>query len=298
MRSLTTLIVPTFCLLLTACSGGNANLVKKSAAVDLNCSPKQLEAEELERDKKRATWKVSGCGKTAQYAVVKKTVTRSSEVTDYAPPAPPPPAQPEQPQAGFTDAERAAFFAAHQQRMNAGAMPMPPPAPASASQVCDLITMSEIRLQCATGTSNRTYTPDELRTCAGLMMNEQKRDCMLRSGTSMAVAAPAPVVVTSPAPTAPPVEVSVMRVQNYFHIAITRAMWRPTKEIRFRELPLRRPIDLDHNAELEVGRGKIDVCFEFQDGQRIFASNFESEGYFLINNRGGQRRPGTCTDTL
>lgn len=297
MRTLTAFIL---CLLLTACSSSSANLVKKSAAVDLNCSPKQLEAEELERDKKRATWKVFGCGKTAQYAVVKKTVTRSSEVTDYTPPAPPAPAEPTQPPAsGFTDAERAAFFAAHQQRMNAGAMPPPPPAPTSASQVCDLITMSELRLQCATGTSNRTYTPDELRTCAGMMMNEQKRDCMLRSGIAAAAPPPPAVTTAAPAPAASQVGLRTMKFQNFFRLAVTRAVWRPTNEIRFRELPLRRPLTTSTTVDLEVGRGNIDFCFEFEDGTRVFSTNMDdSLPYFLIPNNEKRQRPGTCLDTL
>lgn len=111
---------------LSACGGGGAGILKKTAAVDLNCPAKQLEAEELQRARNGTIWKVYGCGKTAQYNQVKKTVTRASEVSDYTPPpppAPPPPVvaeapapQPQQPQGGFTPEQRAQFFSDFEQK--------------------------------------------------------------------------------------------------------------------------------------------------------------------------------------
>lgn len=109
---------------LSACGGGGAGNLKKTAAVDLSCTAKQIEVEELQKARNGSIYEAHGCGRRAEYSVVKKTVTRTSEITEYVPPPPPPkpvvtasptpaPAPqpaPQQP-SGFTDAQRAQFFA-------------------------------------------------------------------------------------------------------------------------------------------------------------------------------------------
>jgi hypothetical protein len=214
---------------------------------------------------------------------------------------------------GFTPEQQAAFFAGHQQRMHNGpaATMGAPTGPTSASEVCDRITMSETRLQCVRGSANRSYTSDELRTCANMMMNEQKRDCMLSGGTtiagqppspttgSVAVAQPPSPTIGSPAQAEAPVAVRPLRLMNFFRLAVTRVVWRPTNEVRFRELPLRRPLTTSTTVDLEVGRGRIDFCYQFDDGTRVFSTNMDDTlPSFLIPNNESRQQPGACVDTL
>lgn len=142
-------------VVLSACGGGGAGNLKKTAAVDLNCTPKQIEVEQLQKARNGIIYQANGCGRTAQYSVVKKTVTRTSEITDYTPPPPPErpvetatpapaAAPPPQQQGGFTPEQQAAFFAAHDARMDAmkqnqqqffagnGTPQQPPPPPQNA----------------------------------------------------------------------------------------------------------------------------------------------------------------------
>lgn len=131
-------------VVLSGCGGGGAGVLKKTAAADLNCTPKQVEVAQLQKARNGVIYQANGCGRTAQYSVVKKTVTRTSEITDYTPP-PPPPERPVEtatpPRSGFTPEERAAFFAAHDAKMaamkadqdaffaNNGTQKQSPPAP-------------------------------------------------------------------------------------------------------------------------------------------------------------------------
>lgn len=146
MNRLLLSVVP---FLLGACAAGPANL-KKSAAADLGCPSKELQLEQLDKSKAGTTWLVTGCGKTAQYSVARKVVTRTTEIAAYTPPAPalaapapapPPSSSPEQQarlnafmanhnqQMADTQAQQKAFFA------NTGPKPpAPAPAPAPAPQ--------------------------------------------------------------------------------------------------------------------------------------------------------------------
>lgn len=140
-------------VVLSACGGGGAGALKKTAAVDLNCTPKQIEVEQLQKARNGIIYQANGCGRTAQYSVVKKSVTRTSEVTDYTPPPPARPVEtatpapaPQPQQGGFTPEQQAAFFAAHDAKMaamkanqdaffaNNGTSQQPPPPPPPAAQ--------------------------------------------------------------------------------------------------------------------------------------------------------------------
>jgi hypothetical protein len=126
-------------LLLASCASG-PSVLKKTAAADLGCPSKQLELEQLDKSRAGTTWLVTGCGKTAQYSVAKKNVTRTSEITAYTPP-PAPPAPPSAEQ----QAQMQAFMDQHNQRMaenrakrdeffaNNGQQPPPPPERPSAA---------------------------------------------------------------------------------------------------------------------------------------------------------------------
>jgi hypothetical protein len=141
-------ISPVLCsiALLSACASG-PSVLKKTAAADLGCPSKQLELEQLDKSKGGSSWLVTGCGKTAQYTVLKKTVTRTTEVSAYTPPAPPAAPAPPAPPSPEQQAQMQAFMDQHNQRMaqsqakrdeffaNNGQQPLPPqarPAPADA----------------------------------------------------------------------------------------------------------------------------------------------------------------------
>jgi hypothetical protein len=113
---------PFFLLVLSVfgagCSASHGNL-KKTAAVDLSCPPKQLEVDELDKTRAGAIYLVTGCGRSAQYTVNKKATVRTSEVMAAAPRAAPPPvvapmAEPAQPNAQ-QQANFNAFMAEHDQ---------------------------------------------------------------------------------------------------------------------------------------------------------------------------------------
>lgn len=122
----------------TSCSGSNGHL-RKAAMADLSCPSRQLEIEQLARDRTATTYLVSGCGRSAQYSVSKKSPpVRTTEVVDVpvVAAAPPSSSNPQQQQ------ELAAFMQQHQQRMDNqkakqqeffnsnNKPPQPPPRPA------------------------------------------------------------------------------------------------------------------------------------------------------------------------
>ena len=194
----------------------------------------------------------------------------------------------------------AAFMAEHQAR-NPGPGQAPPPgqpSTASASQVCERITMSDIRLACMQGSANRTYTPDELQTCAGMMMNEQKRDCMLTSGKAAPTPAAAAPAAPAPAVGEPSVPMRSLKFQNFYAVPVTRIVWRPAKTTRFRDVKLPRPVETSTSTLVEVGKGVIDFCFEFNDGQRVLSTDMDDTlDFYLVPNTERRRKPGTCVDT-
>ena len=175
------------------------------------------------------------------------------------------------------------------------------------TSVCSQIFMSEIRLQCLQGSTNRVYTPAELDACKALMLNEQKRDCILSSGLlrqadAVAVAPPQiapPQIVADVAAQPPAVALRIIKLQNFNATPITRVVWRPVKEIRFRGTALRRPLENRTTVDIEVGLGNIDFCFEFADGTRVFSTNMDDTfSFYLVPSQETRQKPGTCDDTL
>ena len=92
--------------LISACGGGKAlKQLKTTAALDLQCPAREVDVDRLSGDRTGATYRATGCGRTADYDVQKKgRPVRVTEVSvamsppiDAAPPpavAPPPPPPP------------------------------------------------------------------------------------------------------------------------------------------------------------------------------------------------------------
>jgi hypothetical protein len=90
-----------------------------------------------------------------------------------------------------------------------------------------------------------------------------------------------------------------MSFQNFNAKTVTRIVWRPEKEVRFREIVLRRPVAQNGTAEVEVGTGRIDLCFELAPGERVFVTGMDdSLPYFLVPPTEKRISAGTCVDTL
>lgn len=192
-----------------------------------------------------------------------------------------------------------AFMAGHNNMM-AGAGAPPAPAADDAASVCASIILSSDRLACVQGSQDKVYTSSELATCRGMMLGEQKRDCMIASGTR---GAPPPAVVAQPEPAAAPPpapdRTRVIKFQNFNAKSVTRLVWRPEKEVRFREIVLRRPVAQNATAEVDVGTGRIDLCFELAPGERVFVTGMDdSLPYFIVPPTEQRISAGTCVDTL
>ncbi|XXF80138.1 hypothetical protein P2318_10415 [Myxococcaceae bacterium GXIMD 01537] len=197
-----------------------------------------------------------------------------------------------------------AFMAGHQNNTMGGVGAPSAPAEDDAASVCASIMLSSDRLSCVQGSQGKEYTSSELATCRGMMLSEKKRDCMIASGTRRA---PPPAVVAHHGPAAAPPPAAapahdrtrVMKFQNFNAKTVTRIMWRPEKEVRFREIALRRPVEQNGNAEVEVGTGRIDLCFELPPGERVFVTGMDdSLPYFLVPATEKRISSGTCVDTL
>lgn len=87
-------------VVLAAGCGGNKALkvIKTTAALDLQCPARDIDVDRLSSDRSGATYRATGCGRTAQYDVEKKgKPVRVTEVSAALPPpvsapaAPPPP---------------------------------------------------------------------------------------------------------------------------------------------------------------------------------------------------------------
>ncbi len=89
------------------------------------------------------------------------------------------------------------------------------------------------------------------------------------------------------------------KLQNHNGTAVTRVVWRAESQIRFREIELRRPLEGGQNIEFLVGQGRIDFCFEFANGTRVFSPGIDDTfSFFLIPKTETRAVTGRCDDTL
>lgn len=121
MKPVNTSVVLVAFVLAVGCAGASKG-VTKAAAAELMCPARQLEIEELSKDRSGRTYLATGCGRAAEFRMGKKgAVERIGDVRDLpapvavAPVAPPPPAA--APAQGFTQEQFQAFVANHDASM-------------------------------------------------------------------------------------------------------------------------------------------------------------------------------------